>query len=128
VEDEPGRINDEMSAGLGEEVSGMLIGLGFKDLGRNNFSAPDIHDEVEEVENAAYGTSKIGDVPGPHLTGAGGNVLTRFLGRCGTRVLAMGELSLLSENAVKSRFRGQIAALIGQLRDDLLGGITDGER
>lgn len=80
MEDEPGGIDDKIVASLGEKTCRMLVGLGFKDLCRNDLSAPDVHYQIEVVENTSDGAVKIGNVPGPNLTGAGGHKLTRLLG------------------------------------------------
>jgi hypothetical protein len=85
----------------------------------DDFAAEEVHDQVQEEEPTFDGRGQVGDIPAPKLVGCRG-LEGQWALVARRAALAPGlELLGLAQHPVEGCFRGEIAAPIGQCRDDL---------
>ena len=100
--------------GLPDQNGSHIRTFTLMDLPTNNFAAEDVHDQIQIKEHACDRPRHPGNVPSPDLTGRTGLIacgrLTLDWGLGSTPVMLQ---SIGAQNAVETRFRGQISPLIG---------------
>ena len=104
------------------QLAGVLSRLFLPDLPANDITAENVHNQVEEIEQALHRSSQVGDVPGPDLVwsccAVGGrlSVLARHLSPA-----AMILHFFFMKNAVNGGFRGKIDPFVGENGHNLTG-------
>jgi hypothetical protein len=108
---------------LADEHGGVLRRLAFVNLPADDLAAVDVHHQVEAIEPPRNRGGQVGDVPAPHLVRATGLVACGLAERAWRlRLTAVVQLIGRAQDAVEARLRGEVAALVGEARDDLRGG------
>ena len=119
MQDQVGDADGLAQVGALEERGGVLGGLLGVDLPADDLAAVDVQDEVEVEEGPAQVGGQIGDVPGPDLVGAGG--LPRLGAGLGGPSGVRGSVDPRRAGGDRRWIRGELAALVGQRGDDLVG-------
>jgi len=103
-----------------DKVARMGCVFFFPDFKGDDFAAEEVDDDIEFEEDAEEEGREPSDVPAPDLVGCGGGVGVGFFdGARGASAAAVGELFFFAQDAVEGRFGGDVAALVGEVDDDL---------
>ena len=86
---------------------------------RNDFSAVQVHDNIEVQVYACYAGFEIGDVPDPNLVGCSCCMHWLRLTFRSPRSASVVELTIGLEDTIAGRFRCNVYAFISQGGDDL---------
>src|SRR4051794_2500943 len=107
---------------LAHESGGEFGAFALVDLPADDLAAEDVEDQVEVEEPAPDRAGHPGDVPAPDFAGAAGAVAGwRLATRRRLGPAAMVLLTVGSQDAVETGFRGEVAALVREAGHDLAG-------
>lgn len=119
MQDQAIRVTTELLCGLINQAGSMVHRFGFMHSPASDLAAPDVLNEIQVVKRTADRSSQIGDVPGQDFAGTLSRVFT-WPGRGGWPTgLPMMERIFFVQNALERGLRGQIAALVCELRHQL---------
>ena len=108
------------TAGVLDELRGEVVGLLVVHGPPDHLAAPHVDDRVQEPERAARAGGQVGDVPGPDLVRAGGDVLARATARPRSRSVAVPQQPAAAQQPVHRRLGREVAPLVGELGDELV--------